>query len=100
MILYNVTANVNKDVAHNWLRYMKLEHIPDVMATGCFKAHRILKLTDPEPEEGVTYAIQYVCDSMEVLENYFEKYAPSLRQEPLQKFPNQFVVFRTILEEV
>lgn len=36
MILYNVTVKIDLDVHDLWLRWMKEEHIPRVMETGCF----------------------------------------------------------------
>ena len=36
MIIYNVTTKVATTIATDWLAWLKDEHIPDSIATGCF----------------------------------------------------------------
>lgn len=99
MILYNVTVNVEDAIHEDWIKWMKETHVPDVMNTGMFVESKILKLLSTLPdEEGKTYAFQYFCNSLEDLEHYQQKFAPKLQQEHTQKFGNQVVAFRTILE--
>lgn len=98
MILYNVTLNIEESIQDDWLIWMKNKHIPDVMNTGLFKGHKILKLKEPKPESGITYSVQYFCDSMEKLNLYFEKKAPALQAEHTERYKTKFVAFRTILE--
>lgn len=101
MITYNVTINIEESVNDEWLVYMKEEHIPDVMNTGCFESYTINKvLTRQADEEGMTYAIQYHCKSMSDYENYQSNHAPSLQKDHTEKFGGKFVAFRTLLEEV
>jgi uncharacterized membrane protein len=35
-IIYNVTIKVASPIEEAWLRWLKAEHIPDIMATGFF----------------------------------------------------------------
>lgn len=102
MLLYNVTVSVDQRVETEWLRWMKSEHIPEVMATGMFTMHRICRLVQPEPqpEEGITYAIQYYCDSQEQLNRYFREFAPALQQAHAVKYGQHTAAFRTVLEIV
>ncbi|MEM6299455.1 MAG: DUF4286 family protein [Bacteroidota bacterium] len=101
MLIYNVTINIEEAVHQDWLTWMKETHIPDVLKTGCFTDYRLLHLLTPLPEtKGPTYAIQYFCESQALLNKYQSLFAPTLQQEHLQRFPNKFVAFRTILEEV
>jgi hypothetical protein len=48
MIIYNVTVNVDEDVAVEWLQWMKETHIPDVMKTGMFLESRICRVLAEE----------------------------------------------------
>ena len=100
MIIYNVTLNVNHEVHDEWVTWMKEIHIPHVMSTGLFTGHTFLKLLGDHDTGGVTYAVQYRCNSMDDYNTYNEKFAPALRQEGLAKFPDQFTAFRTLLETV
>ncbi|MEQ8324832.1 MAG: DUF4286 family protein [Vicingaceae bacterium] len=101
MIIYNVTINVEEEVADNWLTYMKTRHIPDVLNTGCFSAHVISRLiTRHEDETGITYAIQYHCPDMKTFERYEKEFAPALKQEVVDKYGGKFVAFRSLMETV
>jgi hypothetical protein len=97
MIIYNVTVSVDKEIADDWLNWMRTVHIPDVMATGMFSDFRILKVVTGE-NSGVTYAIQYTCESHEVLENYQTRFAPALQKEHTERYGDKAAAFRTVLE--
>ena len=101
MIIYNVTVNVENDIHADWISWMKEVHIPDVMNTGYFIEHKICKvLSTQEDETGHTYAIQYTCESMSVLDEYQVTHAPQLQKEHLNRYQGKFVAFRTLLEVV
>jgi hypothetical protein len=101
MIIYNVTVNINTAVEAQWFKWMKEIHIPEVMSTGYFKENRFLKMLNEVPEaEGSTYAVQYFAESLDLLNEYTEKESSRLQKHTYDKFPNQFVAFRTILEVV
>mgnify|MGYP002621856477 CR=1 FL=1 len=99
MIFYNVTINIEASVLSEWLDWMKHEHIPEVLATGYFVSGRICRLL-VEEESGVTYSIQYGCESLEKLKEYQEKCAPELQKKHNKKFEGKFVAFRSVMEEV
>ncbi len=101
MVIYNVTINVEESIHEEWLSWMKSKHLKDVMNTGIFNEYKIFKLLSrQEDETGFTYAIQYLCDSLEKYEIYQRDFAPSLQQDTQAKFGGKFVAFRTLLEEV
>jgi len=100
MIIYNVTVNVDNDVAEQWLQWMMDAHIPDVLNTGMFESYSILRLVGDENSGGITYAIQYRAQNMDMYERYKEEFAPALQADALQKFSGKFVAFRTLLEVV
>ena|SRR5688572_10629098 len=101
MIIYSVTINIDDEVQEEWLRWMKEEHIPDVMATGLMRGYRMMRLlTRQEDETGVTYNIQYSLNSLEDFTRYQDEFAPGLQQKTAMKFGGKFVAWRTLLEEV
>ncbi len=101
MILYNVTVNVEDEVLEDWLSWMKTEHIPEVMATGCFVEHKMLKLlTDDAEAQGGTFAVQYYVEDISLLDHYLQEHAPLLRQKHMERYLNKCVSFRTLLEEI
>lgn len=97
MVLYSVTVNVIEEIHEEWIQWMREMHVPEVMNTGCFGMHKIMKLKEPK-QDGHTYSFQYFCESQERLNEYLEKYAPALRADVEQKYANKFVAFRTILD--
>ncbi|MBV6478784.1 MAG: hypothetical protein HGGPFJEG_01541 [Ignavibacteria bacterium] len=96
MILYNVTVNVNEEIADEWLDWMKSKHIPDVMSTRLFTDYKIYKIiTD---DEGSTFSVQYFLKSMDDYENYLKNFATALQSEHTERFRDKFAAFRTIME--
>ncbi len=100
MFLYNVTVNVEDDVHDKWFEWMKGKHIPEVMATGCFVANRMLKVLSEVENNGTTYSIQYYFNRMEEYVKYQDKFAKPLQADHMANFKDKYVAFRTLLEIV
>lgn len=100
MYIYNVTVNIEDDVHEDWLHWMKTKHIPEVMATGCFVANRLLKVLSEIENNGSTYSVQYYFNRMEEYVRYQDKYAPALQDDHRERYKDKFVAFRTLLEIV
>lgn len=101
MIIYNVTCNIPVEIETEWVEWMKKEHIPEVMATQKFVAYKMLKLmTSVEGNEGVNYAIQYSCNSIDDYNAYAEHHGPGLKAKTAAKYGDSVLAFRTLLEEV
>ncbi|MGL6266444.1 MAG: DUF4286 family protein [Chitinophagaceae bacterium] len=100
MLIYNVTSQVNHNISAGWLNWMKTEHIPEVLSTGMFTHHRLVKLLETDETEGFTYAIQYFCNTREQYEQYINNYAPALRKKALDRWGTQFIAFRTLMEVI
>jgi hypothetical protein len=99
MILYNVTVSIDQSVHQEWLAWMRSEHIPKVMETGCFLESRISRIHGEE-EGGITFSVMYLCSSEQVYDDYQEKYAPSLQADHASKYGGKFVAFRTTLSVI
>jgi hypothetical protein len=97
MILYNVTIIVEEDIQANWLNWMQNVHIDQIMDTGYFASNRILKVLD-SPNEGATYCIQFVADSLAKYNEYQQKFSVALQADFPAEFANKFVSFRTVME--
>lgn len=97
MIIYNVTVNIDADVHDDWLNWMKDHHVPDVMATGMFLDAKISKIM-AEEEGGMSYSIQYLCESEELYEQYQDIHATRLQLDHVNRYRGKFVAFRTLLK--
>ncbi|GIV33814.1 MAG: hypothetical protein KatS3mg031_1349 [Chitinophagales bacterium] len=98
MILYNVTIKVDPAVEEEWLAWMKLEHIPEVMRTGLFSEYRICRLLEQDDTEGKTFAVQYLCNNLRNFDTYRATFAPALQQKHYDRFGDKCVAFRTVME--
>ena len=99
MIIYNVTINVQEDIHDKWIKWMKDEHIPDMLDTKKFQKALMTKVMVQEPMGGITYSVQYTTESKEMLESYYSENADEMRSKSKQ-FEGKFVAFRTELEVI
>lgn len=99
MIIYNETFVVEEAVHQQWLQWMKDEHIPAVLQTGCFEAHKVLAVLD-SPNEGVTYCIQYLTPDMNLYHEFMTQHAQQLHVRHHQQFENRYVLFNSLMQEL
>ncbi|MFN8277420.1 MAG: DUF4286 family protein [Chitinophagales bacterium] len=100
MIVYNVTVKVDLSIDAIWVRWMKEEHIPRVMATGCFSSYKMYSIMEEDQADGRSYAIQYFTDNISNYFDYQKNHAPALQKETADTFPNKYHAFRTLLREI
>jgi hypothetical protein len=100
MIIYNVTVKVDLSIAAAWLLWLKDEHIPDVINTGCFTHVTILHLIEADETDGITYAVQYHAESKDDYNRYIKNHADDMRKKGMDKWGNKFIAFRTVMEVV
>jgi len=76
---------------------MKFVHIPEVMKSGFFLENKICRIHEME-ENGITYAIQYICKSKADFDTYQQDFAPALQKDHADKYGSHVAAFRTLLE--
>lgn len=99
MIIYNDTIILEESIEQEWLSYIKEVHIPAIMATGCFSSYQILTIID-SPNEGVTYCVQYMADTMEKFQEFYRIHLYNFQDQHQERFTNQFVMFNTVMKTV
>ncbi len=100
MIIYNVTIKIDSAIENEWLQWLKEEHIPDMINTGCFIHATILQLLETDVTEGPTYAIQYHAESKAIYNRYIYQFSDIMRQKSFDKWGNQFIAFRSVMQVV
>jgi len=100
MIIYNVTTKADHSIAVEWLQWLKEEHIPEMIATGCFTHATVLQLIDIDQTDGPTYAVQYHSASKELYNLYIQEYAGAIRKKVTGKWGNKVISFRTVMKVV
>lgn len=100
MFIYNVTTSVNHNVHESWLQWMLDEHLPEVLGTGCFEKHQLVRLLDIDETDGPTYAVQYYTISIAKYNQYQELYGNEFRKKIMERWGNNITAFRTLMEIV
>lgn len=100
MLLYNITYNIDKSEAQDFLNWMQNVHIHKVMITGFPKLFKILKLLTEIDNGGVTYSVQYNFDSKDSFEVFENNYLDDLHDEVDKRYRGKYVHFASLLEEI
>jgi len=100
MIVYNVTIKITNAIHTGWLQWLKEEHVPEVIQTGCFTHAVILRLLEIDDTEGPTYAIQYFAESKALYNNYIDMHSGLMRRKSFDKWGDQFIAFRSAMQVV
>lgn len=100
MLIYNVSIQVDKTIAMEWLQWMQEEHLDEVKSTGMFDSYSLLELLEPFDEVSKTYIAQYFTSSESRYNQYIEEYSATMRQKGIDKFGAQFIAFRTKLKKI
>lgn len=88
MIIYEITVTVQKELIESYESYMRLRHIPDLLATGYFRKAYFTRSAENR------YRIQYHAYHQAALNEYLATKAESLRADFLMHFPEGVEVSR------
>jgi len=100
MIIYNVTIKVQASIHQQWLIWLKAEHIPAILNTGCFTHSTILQLLETDESEGPTYALQFHTESKAQYNRYLELFSTELRKKSYEKWGDKFIGFSSVMQVV
>ena len=93
-MILNITFSVDKEVAEDWISWMKDKHIPDLLANGSFTEFKIMKVLSHDDERTFSYAVQYFRGSMKNIQEYLDS-------DDIQKrYGERVLAYPTLLEEV
>jgi len=100
MIIYNVTIKVQASIHQQWLIWIKAEHIPAILNTGCFIHSTILQLLETDESEGPTYTLQFHSESKAQYNRYLELFSNEFRKKSYEKWGDQFIAFSSVMQVV
>lgn len=80
-VVYEITAAVRPDLIVDYERFMREQHIPDLLRTGLFCGAKLMTTG------GGNFRIAYETRSRDDLDRYLIKFAARLRQDFLDHFP-------------
>ncbi|RFM30567.1 DUF4286 family protein [Deminuibacter soli] len=100
MFIYNITTKVDTAIHDAWLQWMLDVHIPEVLGTGCFEKHQLVRIREIDDSDGPTYAIQYYAAGKALYNRYIQQYAPALQLEVRKTWGDSIVSFNSLMEVV
>lgn len=100
MFIYNVTIKIDWSIHDDWVEWMLHEHMNEMVNTGCFTYSTLLRLLETDEKEGPTYAAQYFAESKADYNRYIEKYSTVIRQKYFDKWGDNFIAFRSLMQIV
>lgn len=100
MIICNETVKVSTSIVTGWLQWLKEEHIPGIINTGCFTHATILHLLEADDKEGITYAVQYHAENKKLYDHYISHFEKAIQKKVSIKWGDQLIYFRTIMQVV
>jgi hypothetical protein len=100
MLIVNTTYQVSEDCLTDWLFWVKNEYIPEVIKTELLVKPRLSKLMVEAEPGNVSYALQFEVDTLDVLENWFERYGTEMQTVMGNRFRDKVMGFTTLMEVV
>lgn len=100
MIIYNVTIKVDWSVHDRWLRWMKEDKLPGMLATTCFYECRMVRLLETDDTDGPTYAVQYGAHTLKEYNRYITSHLIVHSRIEAGLWDNKAVQFSTVMEVV
>ncbi|MGI9275676.1 MAG: DUF4286 family protein [Endozoicomonas sp.] len=103
MIIYEVNCLVDKNIERAFLSWLR-QHIKEIVALDGFHSAKIDQLLEDdrlqEQPGSAGISVRYRLENQEALESYLLNHAPQLRQDGIERFGNQFTVYRRVLASI
>jgi hypothetical protein len=93
MVIYQIMATVAPELVPEFERFMRADHIPALLETGCFRS---AAFTRSAPGR---YRIRYEAPDAQALERYLAEFAEGLRSEFTARFPEGIELVRDVRTE-
>lgn len=96
-VLYTVRVTLATEDAAEWVGWMEGEHLPAVLATGCFLRCDMAREIEPAPSEGTTtFVMDYLAPSRAAYDRYRTRHASGLQQASATRFGGRFSATRSL----
>ena len=91
-VIYEITAVARAELVEEYEKYMREQHIPDLLATGYFRGASFTRSSENR------YRIRYEAFSQAALDDYLRNEAERLRADFKAHFPGGVELSREIWE--
>lgn len=98
MLIFNTTYLVADKVHGAWLKWVREQHIPQLIQSGFFHSPQVAKVLSVEEQEGTSYSVQFRVADMDALEQWHLQYATDFEQDLKKRFSTDVLFFATVLQ--
>lgn len=98
MITYEVNICVPNKMLDDYIVWF-MPHMRDMLHFKGFQKAEYHTELRAQDKDSTTLVAQYLVDSLDNLDDYFEHHAPTVRQEAIDKFGNDISFKRRILQK-
>lgn len=95
-MIYSVDIIIAHPRAAEWEEWMRSRHVPDVLATGCFRRAWMLRSAEADTATHRGYRMLYELEDEGALERYRSQHAAFLQQEHLERYAGDYEASRTV----
>lgn len=100
MIVYNTTYHAHKDIATQFVVWLKTYYIPKATACNRISGARLTKVLNAEESDGVNYSLQFNATDLDTLRKWYEEVGDELVVMMSKSFGQKVAGFSTLLEEI
>jgi len=100
MILYNITFNIEHEVADQFKDYLNRYHFPVLENSPSVLEHKMFRLLNVDESEAITLTLQYFLQDMGTYNHHIAVIDVQLKRELFRLFGEKVLYFCSILEKV
>ena len=98
MLIFNTTYLVISKMSDSWHKWLYEHHIPAMVDSGYFSKPQVAKVLTSEHQEGISFAVQFHTENIDLLEAWSEKYKEEFLAGYRKRFGEKALFFSTVLE--
>ncbi len=99
MIIYNTTFDIDKDILHDSLTYLKKVYIPEAINSGLLTLPCLRRIMHVS-EEGENFAVQFHVKDITTLNYWLNNEGSIINQGLIKRFGDKITGFTTLMEEI
>ncbi|ANI89174.1 hypothetical protein A9P82_07645 [Arachidicoccus ginsenosidimutans] len=96
MVSYNVFIKTEKEIENDFAQWFRKEHIPQIIATGCFEGFILSRQIEPIDNGNKVLVCRFFCKSFAEYQHYINDFSKKMRDDFPERFLNKYKISRTV----
>lgn len=97
MIIFNTTYCVSDKCYDSFLRWLKEQHLPEMLAHEAFLESKVSRVLTEE-QEGKTISVQLISPDLDAIANWNDAHGDKYRMEMASLFDAEVLFFASYME--